>query len=85
MIIAAIRVVAARFYQTAQFKSCEGSKQRATASRNRQLLANCVERFQLLFEFDCFFFKYEDSRHAQLPIDVVFREESDFQVKNKQF
>ena len=33
----------------------------------------------------CFFLKIKDSRHAQLPIDVVFREESDFQVKNQQF
>ena len=28
------------------------------------------------------FFKFEDSRHAQLPIYAVFHEESEFQVKN---
>ena len=35
--------------------------------------------------FCMLFFKIKDSRHAQLPIDVVFHKESDFKVKNKQF
>ena len=35
--------------------------------------------------FPWFFFKIKDSRHAQLSKYAVFHEESDFQVKNKQF
>ena len=31
------------------------------------------------------FIKFKDSRHAQMPIYVVFHEEFDFQVKNSQF
>ena len=31
-----------------------------------------------------FFIKFGDSRHAQLSIYVVFHEESDFEVKNKE-
>ena len=31
-----------------------------------------------------FFIKFEESRHAQMCIYVVFHEESDFEVKNKE-
>ena len=31
------------------------------------------------------FIKFKESRHAQMPIYVVFHEEFDFQLKNEQF
>ena len=34
--------------------------------------------------FDVFFIKFEEPRHAQMFIYVVFHEESDVEVKNKE-
>ena len=31
------------------------------------------------------FVKFKDSRHAQMPIDVVFHDEFDFPLENAQF